>query len=46
MKDLTGKRDRRDKARKKRWPVHGKSLQHIMNAIRNRAEEKKDAPRG
>lgn len=41
MKDLTSKRDRRDKARKKRWPVHGKSLQHIMNAIKKRADKEK-----
>ncbi len=36
MADLTIKRDRRDRRRAKRRPVHGRSLEHVMNAIRKR----------
>ena len=41
MIDKTDKRDKRDRKRKKsrEYPVHGKSLVHILNAIRNRAKK-------
>ena len=38
--DRTVKRDRRDQQRRKRWPVHGRSLVHVMNAIRKRGLSK------
>ena len=40
MNDRTVKRDRRDQQRRKRWPVHGRSLVHVMNAIRKRGLRK------
>jgi hypothetical protein len=40
--DRTAKRDRRDRKRRKRWPVHGRSLVHVMNAIRKRGRKKRD----
>ncbi len=40
VNDRTVKRDRRDQQRRKRWPVHGRSLVHVMNAIRKRGRGK------
>ena len=40
VNDRTVKRDRRDQQRRKRWPVHGRSLVHVMNAIRKRGLSK------
>jgi hypothetical protein len=37
MNDRTQKRDRRDAQRRKRRPVHGRSLVHVLNAIARRA---------
>ncbi len=37
--DRTSKRDRRDAQRKKVWPVHGRSLQAILNAIAKRGRK-------
>lgn len=36
MIDRTTKRDRRDQRRRKRRPVHGRSLEHILRAQANR----------
>jgi hypothetical protein len=38
MTDRTIKRDRRDAARRKRRPVHGRGLVHIVNAVAARAK--------
>jgi hypothetical protein len=38
MTDRTAKRDRRDAQRRKRRPVHGRSLVHVVNAIAKRAQ--------
>lgn len=34
--DRTIKRDRRDAQRKKRRPVHGRGLEHVLNGIKKR----------
>lgn len=39
MIDRTVKRDKRENARKKVRPVHGRSLIHVMNAIAKRAKK-------
>jgi hypothetical protein len=31
--------ERREQKRQKRWQVHGRSLEHVLNAIRRRAAE-------
>jgi hypothetical protein len=41
--DRTAKRDKRDAKRKKRWPIHGKSLEHVMNGEQKRIEKVKNA---
>lgn len=43
MTDLTVKRDRRDRQRAKRRPVHGRSLIHVINAQQKRARQAKEA---
>lgn len=40
MTDRTVKRDRRDRQRAKRRPVHGRSLEHVLNAIRKRGAKR------
>jgi len=39
--DRTTKRDRRDAQRRKRRPVHGRSLVHVLAAIAKRAQAMK-----
>jgi len=39
MEHLETKGERRAQRRQKRWPVHGRGFVHIVNAVRNRAEE-------
>jgi hypothetical protein len=41
MTDRTMKRDRRDAQRRKRRPVHGRSLRHVLAAIAKRAQAAK-----
>ena len=41
MRDGIEHSERRERKREKRWEVHGRSLQHVMNAIRRRGEAAK-----
>ena len=45
MTDYTTKRDRRDRVRAKRRPVHGRSLIHVINALQKRAKQSKQSGR-
>ncbi|MQA01008.1 MAG: hypothetical protein GEU80_17115 [Dehalococcoidia bacterium] len=38
MRDGVERGERRDHKRQRRWEVHGRSLQHVLNAIRQRGK--------
>ena len=39
MIDRTTKRDRRDKLRRNRWKISGRSLEHVINAVVKRGRK-------
>jgi hypothetical protein len=39
MRDGVERSERRERKKRKRWQVHGRSLEHVLNAIRRRGVE-------
>ena len=38
------RRERRERKKRRRMPIHGRSLEAVMNAIRKRAKRQRDRP--